>query len=146
MKNGIALHVITALLVLLFAYAVSAKLMDPEGFRGNMYNQDIPRCLALALIWGVPASEIAVVGCLLLVKKLRTGLIGSLVLLFIYTIYIAAILLHFFRRVPCPCGGVFHRMSWEQHLWFNMAFILLTLLGLKLDRENKHTRQLFFHQ
>jgi hypothetical protein len=136
MKKRIAVSAIIALLVLLFVYTAASKLLDLETFRGNMYNQRVPHWLGTLLIWGLPPAEIAVAGCLLFPRTQRMGLYLSLALLFIYTIYIAAILLHFFNRIPCSCGGILRHMSWQQHFWFNLTFIVLTSLALALDKKS----------
>ncbi|HVU58630.1 MAG TPA: MauE/DoxX family redox-associated membrane protein [Puia sp.] len=145
MGRRIVVRAIIALLLLLFVYTASSKLVDLEEFRGNMYNQDLPRWLATTLIWAIPASEIGAAACLLFARRLRTGLIVSLLLLIIYTAYVGAILLHFFRRTPCPCGGIFHHVSWPQHFWFNTLCIALATLALILDSKDREGH-LFFHQ
>lgn len=136
MKKGKIVSVIYALLVLLFMYTACSKLLDLETFRGNMYNQRVPRWGATLLIWGLPPAEIAVVCCLLFRRTQRMGLYLSLTLLTIFSIYITAILLHFFSKTPCSCGGIFHHMTWQQHLWFNLTFIVLIILALSLDEKS----------
>src|SRR6187399_1373949 len=101
MKKRSVMGVIITLLVLLFVYTAFSKLFDLETFKGNMYNQRIPHWLAGILTWAIPAVEIGIVACLFSTRALRLGLICSLTLLSIYTLYIAAILLHLFRRMPC---------------------------------------------
>jgi hypothetical protein len=133
MKKRNAVSAIVALLVLLFVYTAASKLMDPETFRGNMYNQELPRWLTELLIRGLPPAEIAVVCCLLFPRMQRMGLYLSLTLLLLYTSYISGILLHFFRRMPCSCAALFRHMSWQQQFWFNLAFIVLIILVLIFD-------------
>jgi hypothetical protein len=47
----------------------------------------------------------------------------------LFTIYIF-ILTHYSEYVPCSCGGVLQKMSWNQHQIFNMVFTGLALLGI----------------
>ncbi|MBN9383495.1 MAG: hypothetical protein J0H74_22245 [Chitinophagaceae bacterium] len=136
MKKRNIVGAIIALLVLLFVYTACSKLLDLETFRGNMYNQRLPHWTSMLLIWGLPPAEIAVAGCLLFSRTQRIGLYLSLTLLSIFTLYIAAILLHFFRSIPCSCGGVLRHMTWQQHFWFNLTFIFLTILALALDEKS----------
>lgn len=131
MKKRSLVRVSIALLVLLYVYTASSKLFDIEAFKGNMYNQQVPHWLADLLIWTIPSSEMAIVICLLFEGTQRRGLYGSLALLSIYTLYIIAILLHFFRKMPCPCGGILPHLGWEAHLWFNLLFIMLTVFALR---------------
>lgn len=136
MKKRNIVGAIIGLLVLLFVYTAFSKLLDLETFQGNMYNQRLPRWMAMLLIWGLPPAEIAVAGFLLFPRTQRMGLYLSLTLLSLYTVYIAAILLHFFPRIPCSCGGILRHMTWQQHFWFNLAFIFLTILALALDEKS----------
>lgn len=136
MKKGNIVGVISALLVLLFVYTAFSKLFDLTTFRGNMFNQRLPHWLATMIIWGIPPAEIGIVCCLIFRRTHRTGLYLSLSLLSIYTLYIAAILLHFFRRTPCPCGGIFRNMSWQQHFWFNVVVLILTIFALAFDEKS----------
>jgi hypothetical protein len=48
-----------------------------------------------------------------------------------FTGYIIAIT-RFSDNVPCSCGGVLQTMSWNQHMVFNIVFILLALTGVFL--------------
>lgn len=146
MKNGKILGGIIVLVVLLFVYAGFAKLLDLETFRENMYNQHLPRWLSELIIWSTPPAELGVVCCLLFPGSQRAGLYYALILLSIYTIYVSAILLQFFRRTPCSCGGVFRHLTWQQHLWFNLTFIVLIILALILDAKRPtRTNHVFFH-
>ncbi len=146
-KNQILIQAITAFLILLFAYSAFGKLLDMSVFRGNMYNQRIPRWLAGILFWSIPLVEAALMICLLFPRTLRLGLVVASILLFVYLVYSAAIVLHFFKKAPCPCGGIFRHMSWEQHFLFNLACLLLTLLALILyHRMRDHGRHSFFHK
>lgn len=56
----------------------------------------------------------------------------------LFTAYIAMILT-LADYVPCSCGGVLEDMSWEQHLWFNGFFVLLSIAGIMLDTTNDST-------
>ena len=74
-------------------------------------------------------------------------LLTSLALLTLFTGYIAAILLHFFPRTPCSCGGIFRNLSWQQHFWVNLGLITLTTLALLAgrNRTTPPSATLFFH-
>lgn len=147
MKKRYAVSAIIALLVLLFVYTAASKVLDLETFRGNMYNQGLPRWLTEFLIWGLPPAEIAVVCCLLFSGTQRMGLYLSLTLLLLYTIYVAAILLRLLHRIPCSCGGIFRHMSWQQQLWLNLTFITLIVLALILDvKRPTQANHVFIHR
>jgi putative oxidoreductase len=120
----------SALLILLFCYAAGSKLMDFEDFRGQLYNQTFPHGMAGVLLYALPVTEIATVILLLFRRTSLAGLQLSLLLLLLFTGYIALVLLHFWDRVPCSCGGILSHMSWTAHLVFNCIFILITLAGI----------------
>jgi putative oxidoreductase len=124
--------IISAMLILLFVYTGFSKFFNMEDFTGTMRNQPIPHQLAPFLAWFFPTAEIAAAACLLFDRSRRPGLYICLSLLTIFTLYIAAILLHFFHKIPCSCGGIFRWLSWQQHLWLNLFFIAITVLALIL--------------
>lgn len=126
------------LLILLYAYALTAKLGDPAAFRAELYNQTFPHALAGSLFFAVPGAELLVTGLLLHPRTLRCGLWASLLLLCSFTGYIALVLLHYWSRVPCSCGGILSRMPWSVHLAFNCCLILINLLALYFDRREKY--------
>ena len=122
--------VIPGLLVLLFMYTGADKLFGLDSFTYSMYNQPIPHGLAFFLARLIPVVEILTALCLLFPATQRIGLYSSFILLFIFSIYIALILLHFFRKIPCSCAGIFRRITWQQHLWINLFLLALTGLAL----------------
>jgi putative oxidoreductase len=64
---------------------------------------------------------------------------ASLFLMSAFTIYTVAILFHAFRYIPCSCGGVIRKLTWPQHLFFNLFFVGISILGIILKkREQAH--------
>ena len=98
---------IPAVLILLFVYTGCSKLFDLESFTHTLYNQPIPRPLVPLLVLILPALEIATAACLLFDRTRLIGLYSGLALLTVFTLYIGAILVHLFTKVPCSCGGIF---------------------------------------
>lgn len=125
----------TALLILLFAYAAVSKLLNVTTFRGQLYNQSFPHGLADMLFVGLPLSELLTCGLLLFPITRRLGLLLSLLLMTVFTLYIILVLLGYWERVPCSCGGVLASLNWTQHLFFNLFFLLLAIAGLALGPE-----------
>ncbi len=137
----LAVQSISSLLILLFSYVAISKLADFDTFEWQMMNQPLPGFVARVLIWAVSFSELIIV-MLLTFSSLRWyGMVCSLVLMLLFTIYVGAVVLHFFHRVPCSCGGVLKSMGWEVHLVFNLFFVGLSLVGVwvgkKWKAENK---------
>lgn len=144
MKKNKITEIIAGFLILLFVYAAFSKLFDHQKFTEDMHNQPFPRWFASFLAWMVPLSELLITVCLVIDGTRKVGFYASLVLLSLFTIYIGAILLHFFPRTPCTCGGVIRRLSWRQHLLFNLFFILLSIAGVRLQSrtETRSSHQL----
>jgi len=118
------------LLVLLFSYTSADKLLNLDRFTTSMYNQPIPHWLAYALARLIPVAEILTAVSLLFPATQRLGLLSSFILLSTFTLYITFILLHFFRKIPCSCAGIFRHITWQQHLWINLLMLALTVLAL----------------
>lgn len=129
-----------ALLIGLFVYAAASKLADMDTFRGQLLNQPFPHGLAGILVYALPAAELLTAGLLLAPRTSRYGLRLSLGLLLAFTGYIALVKLHYWSRVPCSCGGILSHMSWTTHLFFNLFFILLTVLALRQKGKAENLR------
>ena len=130
---------ITTILIILWAYTASSKLLDFSSFRAQMLIQAIPVWLAQTLVYIIPCFELLAVALLYYHKTKIIGLILSLVLLLVFTGYIGLVILNVFDHIPCSCGGVLRSMGWNIHLAFNLFFLLLTGFGIYLyNRERRH--------
>jgi uncharacterized membrane protein YphA (DoxX/SURF4 family) len=126
------LDVIAALFILLFVYAATVKLMDYQKFTVQLGQSPMLTDWALILGWLVPGIEL-LISILLVFERTRSkGLYGAFVLMVMFTAYIV-IVTRFSSYVPCSCGGVIEKLSWSQHLIFNVVFIFLSVLGILLD-------------
>lgn len=137
--KGILVDIICYLFVLLFLYAATSKLMDYDKFQLQIGKSPIITDFASVLVWLVPGLEIVISVMLLIERTRMLGLFAAFTLMLLFTFYIYAIL-HFSDSIPCSCGGVLEKMSWNQHLIFNIAFVLLGLAGILLQtriNENK---------
>lgn len=141
-KRQVVLESISALLIMLFLYASVSKILDFDRFIGEMNNQPFPNSWTPFLVWTVPSLEIAISLALIFERTRLVGFIASLVLMTLFTIYTATILLHFFAYVPCSCGGVIRKLSWPQHLVFNLFFVALSIIGIILQRRS-FTKSIF---
>lgn len=129
-------EIIAALFILLFLYTALNKLSDMNRMELTIAKSPIIGGKAKIVVWAVPIVEI-IVAALLFIPRLRYyGLMASLILMLVFTFYVAGILA-FAGRLPCSCGGVISKMSWSGHLIFNIAFSLIALLGVWLHRTNK---------
>ena len=123
------------LLIVLFGYTAVAKLLDYEKFVFQMRLSPAPMVAwaAPVLGWFVPLIEIVIVAALCFERWRVAGLHASLFLLLIFEVYIVTMLLSG-SKLPCTCGGIVSKMSWTQHLWFNLAFMLVAAAPVVLKK------------
>lgn len=131
------ISIIAAILVTLWIYASVSKLLDMENSRREMLNQVFSNDIARMLTWIVPAAELTTSAMLLFTKTKIMGFYASAFLLLSFTVYIVLVMSNVFGRIPCSCGGILEKMSWGQHLAFNIFFIGITFIAIMLSR--KHT-------
>jgi putative oxidoreductase len=139
MKRKIIIEIISSLLILLFLYASVSKWLDFKLFIGEMNNQPFPNWITPYLVWSIPFIEVIIAIGLIFEKTRTPALYASLVLMSAFTIYTVAILFHAFKYIPCSCGGVIRKLTWPQHLFFNLFFVGISLLGIVMKkRESVH--------
>ena len=134
MKRKIIIEIISSLLILLFLYASVSKWLAFKLFIGEMNNQPFPNWITPLLVWSIPIIEVLIVVGLMIEKTRIPALYASLFLMLAFTIYTVAILLHAFKYIPCSCGGVIRKLTWTQHLFFNLFFVGISLLGIILKK------------
>ena len=133
-KKQVMIECVAALLIVLFLYASLSKFLDFKTFVGEMNNQPMPNSWTPFLVWIIPCSEVAIALALLFEYTRLLGLYASLVLMALFTVYTLSILLHFFSYIPCSCGGIIKKLTWKQHLMFNLFFVALSGFGIILQR------------
>lgn len=133
------LSVIRLLLIMLWVYTAIAKWKDPALFHAQLNKQPLPEAFHSLVFYLLPSIELLAAGLLSFGKTLKPGLYLSATLMLFFTVYVALALSGLiWDKVPCSCGGVISSMSWKTHLWFNIIFTSLALIGLKLSRNKSH--------
>ncbi|SDG27180.1 Methylamine utilisation protein MauE [Chitinophaga filiformis] len=117
--------------ILLFVYTAASKFIDYENFRAVIGQSPLITRFAPVLAVVVPIAEIVIALLLVMPRYRRAGLYASFAIMTLFTVYIV-VLLTLSEKIPCSCGGVISQMSWTQHLYFNIVFMLLALLGMWL--------------
>lgn len=133
----IIVEIICLLYILLFVYAAVSKLIDFHDFVIQIGKSPIFTEYAFIAAIAVIAVEICITVLLSIPRVRFFGLFASLSLMTMFCVYIGILLL-WSPYVPCSCGGVLSTLGWEEHLVFNLAFVLLAVLGifmLKTDGE-----------
>ncbi|MEN2436488.1 MauE/DoxX family redox-associated membrane protein [Weeksellaceae bacterium A-14] len=130
-KTGIAAF-ISYFFILLFCYAAISKVLDFENFQIQISESPLLSGYTLLIPYLVIITEFIIAGLLCYKKTKTIGLIGSFVLMLIFTGYIAVMLLSN-KNLPCSCGGILEKMSWHQHLYFNIGCVILSVIALGLN-------------
>jgi len=120
----------------LFIISAYAKIEGHDKFILGLSKVQFIGSYALWVSWAVPVSEIAI--SILLIHPLtqRYGLLGFTGLMMVFTLYILGMLL-WAEKLPCHCNLIIEKLSFSQHLIFNVAFIALALLALRLMKIKK---------
>lgn len=137
MKRQLLIEIICGLLILLFAYTAISKLMHFDLFRHNIILSPLIGRFYKVITWGVPVTELVVVVMLLIPRYRMTGLVGSLFLLVLFTMYMGYLLLFRPGNLPCSCGGVLRQLNYSSHLLFNIGFIVLNITGILMCIHSK---------
>lgn len=123
------------LFIVLFVYAAVSKLIDFETFQTQLGQSPVISAYASIVSYGILIIELLISILLGIKKYQKLGLYCALFLMNVFTIYII-IILKFAPFTPCSCGGILEDMGWNEHLIFNLIFIILAILGIILMNSN----------
>lgn len=126
---------ICLLYILLFIYASASKLMDFQHFKIQLGQSPLLSAFAEQVAIIVPVVEILISILLLIPKYKPAGLLAAYGLMVMFTAYIF-IILNYTSFVPCSCGGVLEKLGWQSHLFFNLIFVFLAVLGIILYKDS----------
>ena len=135
-NKTLIIEIIAALFILLFVYTAITKLMNRERFSAVLSQSPLIGTTSTILSYLLPIVELTIV-LFLFIPSLRVwGFASSLFLMLIFTFYIIY-MIFFTPNLPCSCGGVLEKMTWRQHLLFNIFFTSLASIGLWFSLRNK---------
>ncbi|UZD23921.1 hypothetical protein PBT90_11030 [Algoriphagus halophytocola] len=141
MKNSKLSETITEgiswVLAFLFAYTALSKIYDWKATKTAFYNQAIPDWSKEVILYVIPGIEILISVFLLLPKLRKTGLFSSMLLMGIFTGYVALVWIGWTAKIPCSCGGVLESFSWGEHLLFNLVILMISIMGYWLSKNQK---------
>ncbi|MDI5887400.1 MauE/DoxX family redox-associated membrane protein [Flavobacterium yafengii] len=131
--------IISFLTALLFMYAASSKLIDFENFRIQLGQSPLLSAFTAWVAILVPVTEILIAIVLFIPKFRFFGLLSAFALMMMFTVYIY-IILNFSAYIPCSCGGILEKMTWNQHLVFNLIFVVIlavAIIFVPIDCKNR---------
>ena len=129
-------EIIAALFILLFVYTATTKLMEHESFRVVLSQSPLIGIKANVLSWLIPILELITSTLLFIPSFRKWGFAGTFILMVTFTSYITYMIC-FTKNLPCSCGGVISRMTWSQHLIFNIFCTALAAIAWRLTLKNK---------
>jgi uncharacterized membrane protein YphA (DoxX/SURF4 family) len=121
--------------VCMFLFALSGidKLLDHEKFATGLSKVTFIGNYAMLISWSVPIAELFVCALLAISKMKRLGLYLFTALMTVFTVYICWMLL-WAEKLPCRCNLIVEKLSFGEHLVFNLVFIGLALIALRLSQ------------
>jgi hypothetical protein len=140
LSKATIVEIISILFIILFLYTGISKLMEYGVFKEQIAENPILNPIASFIVWALPLTEFIVALMLIIPRWRLKGLYASLILMIAFTIYISGIMM-FYKELPCSCGGIISLLSWKEHLIFNSIFILLTFMGVRLERQLRRASQ-----
>jgi len=125
------------LLIILWVYTAMSKVIKYEIFHQQMSKQAIPEPFKKPLTVILPAIEI-IAAVLLLYERTRLfGLWLSAILMGLFTGYTLYVILGLSDRHPCSCGGILGQMGWIPHFYFNLFYLLLTMIAIYIQKRTE---------
>lgn len=118
------------LIALLWLYTSVYKFLQIDNSITQMTDSPLIASFAVWFGYGLPIVELALFILLLFTKTRKYALIGSVALLAIFTAYIIVILNFYRAETPCTCGGIISKLSWNNHIYFNLTFLLMGVYAL----------------
>ena len=131
LKPLLLCEIIASLLLVLFVYTATSKILEHEKFVRVLGKSPLLSNVSFVVAAAVPLAEIFTSVLLMIPKWREKGFIASFVLLFCFSFYIGYMLI-FSPQLPCSCGGVLKQLGWAEHLVFNLFFMLLSYVGVRL--------------
>lgn len=122
-------------LIIFFSYTVSNKIISINSFQENIFKTGIfSKTIVDIISYTVIILEIIMV--LLLIMRKKVGLIYSLFMMVIFTVYICY-LFYTGRYEVCGCGGILNGLSFKVHFLINILIIFCILNILAQKNESK---------
>jgi uncharacterized membrane protein YphA (DoxX/SURF4 family) len=117
-------NLVRYLFILMFSYAAISKWLNYDVFYAQINKQPFDNKYTPLLIWGIPCAEILVSLLMIVPRTSRLGLQIATAMMIFFTGYIVLIKLNYYDEVPCSCGGIITQFTWNQHLIFNLFFVI----------------------
>lgn len=122
------------LFVALFMYTAASKFLTIKSFASTLAKSPLIGSYSLFVAWAIPTVEVLISLLLIVPSAKRIGLYASFALMTLFTGYLTYMVFSGVE-LPCHCGGVISRMTWQQHIWFNLGFVALAIAGITANKK-----------
>lgn len=134
-KRKTIVEIISALFILLFVYTGINKFISANSLQIVLKDYPLIGGMPELIAWGLPVVELSVALLLFIPRTRLKGLYCSLLLMSAFTLYLIY-MLTVTTKLPCTCGGMLQKLTWNQHLFFNISCVLLSIAGIYLKKHN----------
>jgi hypothetical protein len=131
MKRKTTVEVISALFILLFVYTAFNKFWGMDALQIVLKDYPLIGSISSIVAWGLPITETIIASLLFFPRTRLLGLYSSFTIMSLFTLYVIYMLI-FAPHMPCTCGGMLQKLTWPQHLVFNLIFVALSIAGIRL--------------
>ncbi|MGE8429619.1 MAG: MauE/DoxX family redox-associated membrane protein [Sphingobacterium sp.] len=127
-------------MIFFWLYVGMDKIWIHDAFELSLVHQPIIGVFAPVLSWLMPMLEISLAVLLFMpLKKLEyLGWSVSLLLILIFSIYIALGVFGVLKDAPCMCSSFLTNVNRITHLWINALLFMLSLVGFFLSSKPSH--------
>ena len=131
------------LLIFLFAYSSAIKLNDLDAFADKLLKSPLIGIKYLVpLVYLVPIGELLIAITLVYPKSRTIGKYLSCFALTLFSLYLIA-LNNLDDFVPCSCGGLFEKLTFNQHIILNLILWGLSVILVFTDKRKMYLKPQF---
>ncbi|HEX6916330.1 MAG TPA: MauE/DoxX family redox-associated membrane protein [Chitinophagaceae bacterium] len=131
---------ITSIMVFVYTYTALSKLLHVKTNVSVLHELPLLNYFAPFLAFFIPLAELSLVILLLVPARNKQALYLSLGMLAVFTIYLITALIAGFH-LPCTCGGVLEKLSWRQHVLFNLFLIAFNVVAIRCKSSSRKPQQ-----
>ncbi|WP_430981144.1 MauE/DoxX family redox-associated membrane protein [Sphingobacterium faecium] len=137
-NKNIILGTFHYLIFTLLLYSAVSKIAGYDLFVNNLDKSPFFKGINTNLIAvGVISLEILIPVLFFFNKTTKVAYLLSFFLFFLFTGYIIMMFL-FSPYLPCSCGGLIEKLSWKQHIYFNIVFIIFSAVLYLIEKKDEN--------
>jgi len=125
--------------IFLFLYTGVMKLTEIHTFQQQLSSSPLMSSLSGIIAWALPIAEVLLAITLFIPKTRLKALYVTTGLMTFFTIYVI-IILFIDAQLTCSCGGIIEELTPKQHIAFNTACVILSVIAILVMRRQQPTR------